>query len=66
VENPWNSFAPCSSGEDAMTAPVYVLIFTLGVASALVPIMLCALWETQYRERWQEWWSEHRPRWWRR
>ena len=49
-----------------MTAPVYVLIFTLGVASALVPIMLCALWETQYRERWQEWWSEHRPRWWRR
>jgi len=49
-----------------MTAPVYVLIFTLGVASAVVPIMLCSLWEVRYRERWQEWWSEHRPRWWRR
>ena len=44
----------------------YVLIFTLGVASAVVPIMLCSLWEVRYRERWQEWWSEHRPRWWRR
>jgi len=48
----------------------YVLpvIFTLGVALCclFVPFMLLFLWDVEYRDRGDEWWSEHRPRWWRR
>ena len=51
-----------------MNGYVLPVIFTLGVALCclFVPFMLLFLWDVEYRDRGDEWWSEHRPRWWRR